>query len=219
MKIFKKISQIAFMLIAISGCVSIPSEAPELSAELGQRISAIESSNIILLQRFFDQKRSEVDRFIDEEWVPLFAEKFFNNPQISKMWDKIVKSNNKTDRLDFIIKLGPKLIAKISEKRASMIRPLDELEREIERQIRAEYSQAKAINNSITSFLVSAAEVANNRNRYLNELGVSETDVSSAINKTDDAISSLLSKTETVADKVAAAETYIDKIKKIKNSL
>jgi len=219
MKAFKKISLIALMLATITGCVSIPSEAPELSAELGNRISAIESSNIILLQRFFDQKRSEVDRFIDEEWVPLFAEKFFTNPQMSKMWDKIVKSNNKTDRLDFIIKLGPKLIAKISEKRASMIRPLDELEREIERQIRAEYSQAKAINNSITSFLLSAAEVANNRNRYLNELGVSETDVSSAINKTDDAISSLLSKTETAANKVEAAEKYIDKIKKIKNSL
>lgn len=219
MKIFKKISLVVLMLSTITGCLSIPSEAPELSAELGKRISAIESSNIILLQRFFDQKRSEVDRFIDEEWVPLFAEKFFSRAQISKVWDTIVKSNDKKYRLDFITKLGPKLIAKINEKRASMIRPLDELEREIERQIRAEYSQVKAINNSITSFLLSAAEVANNRNRYLNELGVSETDVSAAINKTDDAVSTLLNKTETVADKVEAAEKYIEKIRKIKNSL
>jgi len=219
MSAFKKISIVVLMMFTTSACVSIPSEAPELSAELGNRISAIESSNIILLQRFFGQKRSEVDRFIDEEWVPLFAEKFFSNPQISKTWDTIVKSNDKNVRLDFITKLGPKLIAKINEKRASMIRPLDELEREIERQIRAEYSQAKAINNSITSFLLSAAEVANNRNRYLNELGVSETDVSTAINKTDDAVSTLLTKTETVADKVEAAEKYIEKIRKIKNSL
>jgi len=141
------------------------------------------------------------------------------NPEISNIWDTIVKSKNKKDRLDFIIKLGPKLITKINEKRASFIRPLDELEREVGRKIRAEYSQSKAINNSITSFLLSASEVANNRNRFLNELGISEIDVSSAISKTDDAISSLLNKTETVADKVKAADKYIEKIRKIKNSL
>jgi len=219
MKVFKKISLVILMLFTVTGCVSIPSEAPELSAELGNRISAIESANIILLQRFFDHKRSEIDRFIDDEWVPMFADKYFSNHQIAKAWDEIVKSNNKKDRLEFITKLGPSLIAKINEKRASMIRPLEELERGIERQIRAEYSQAKAINNSITSFLLSASEVTANRNRYLDELGISETDVSTAINKTDDAVAALLNRTKTVADKVKGAEKYIEKIKKIKNSL
>lgn len=45
--------------LTLAGCAAIPPEAPELSAELGQRISAIESSNITLLQRFFDQKRGK----------------------------------------------------------------------------------------------------------------------------------------------------------------
>lgn len=56
------------VLAMLIGCASIPSEAPELSAALGQRISAIEDSNITLLKRFFDQKRREVDKFIEKEW-------------------------------------------------------------------------------------------------------------------------------------------------------
>ena len=69
--------------VFLSGCASIPPEAPELSMELGNRISAIEDAHITLLNRFFDQKRSDVDEFIEEEWVPVFAEEFFSNPAIA----------------------------------------------------------------------------------------------------------------------------------------
>lgn len=219
MKIKIKFSLMPLVLVIVTGCVSIPQEAPELSKELGNRITAIETANITLLQRYFSLKRDEVDRFVDEQWVPIFAEKFFSNPKISKIWDSIVKSNDKTDRLDFIVRLGPKLQKKINQKRAELMRPLEELEREIERKIRGEYGQAKAINNSITSFLLSASEVAENRNRYLNEIGVSEVDVNNVINKTDDAIAGLLNKTESIAEKVESAEKFVEKIKKIKNSL
>lgn len=214
-----KFSLIGTMLVAVTGCISIPQEAPELSKELGNRITAIEIANITLLQRYFSLKRSEVDRFVDEQWVPIFAENFFSSAQISKAWDSIVKSNDKTDRLDFIVRLGPKLQKRINQKRTELLHPLEELEREIERKIRGEYEQAKAINNSITSFLLSASEVAENRNRYLNEIGVSEVDVNNAINKTDDAIAVLLNKTESIAEKVESAEKFVGKIKKIKNSL
>jgi uncharacterized protein YceK len=41
------------VLITLNGCATIPSEAPELSMELGKRISALEEANINLLYRFF----------------------------------------------------------------------------------------------------------------------------------------------------------------------
>ena len=66
----------------IAGCVSIPSEAPELSIELGKRISAIEESNITLIHRYFDHKREQVDNFIQEEWIPEFAKNFFSNSKV-----------------------------------------------------------------------------------------------------------------------------------------
>ncbi len=196
--------------------MAIPPEAPELSAELGKRISAIEGANITLLNRYFDQKRNEVDRFIDKEWVPTFASEFFSSPQISQAWNTIVEEKDKAQRLMFIIKLGPKLQEKINDKRRELIQPLNELERIIEASLRAEYSQVKAINNSVTSFLLSASDVATNRNRLLNLAGVPESSLSNIIDDTDNAVSDLLSKTKNSREKVNSVHKFIRKIQKLK---
>jgi hypothetical protein len=217
LNIIKVISLIS--ILAISGCASIPPEAPELSAELGKRISAIENSNIALLKRFFDQKRREVDKFIENEWVPEFASQFFSNETISNTWDTIVRENDKKQRLLFLVKTGPKLQEKINEKRLELIQPLGDLERRIETKIREEYAQARAMNSSITSFLLSASKVAENRNRYLEMVGVSDESLGKLIDKTDDAVSDLLGKASGVKDKATRAEEFLGKVREIRDSI
>lgn len=214
-----KIGCIAIFTLLASGCASIPSEAPELSAELGKRISAIEDANITLLHRFFDQKRQAVDEFITEEWVPTFAVTIFSDSTVAKTWETIVKENNKHDRLQFIIRMGPRLQAKINEKRLDLIQPLDDLERRIESSIREEYTQARAMNNSITSFLLSASKVAENRNRYLEMAGVTDEKIGSLIDRTDSAVSDLLSGAEKAEDKVQLGKKYLQKIREIRDSI
>lgn len=218
MKYLKKLGilLVSFMFI---GCVSIPPEAPELSTELGKKISALENANIKLLNKFFDQKRSEVDRFINEEWTPVFAEKIFSNPKVSNIWNIIVKENNKEDRLTFLIKMGPKLQKKITKKRLELISPIDQLERSIEKQIRAEYMQAKAINNSISSLLLSASEVTKNKDRYLNILGITDKKISNLIDKTDELVYSLVNKTKDTPEKVDKAKVFIKKMKSLRDSI
>ena len=201
------------------GCVSIPPEAPELSMELGKRISSIEEANIKLLNKFFDQKRAEVDSFIEDEWVPTFAKNVFSDRKISTVWDKIVASGNKQDRLKFLIMTGPALQNKINQKRLELIQPLDTLERKIAKAIRQEYTQARAINNSITGLLTSASEVVENRNSYLDMIGVTENKISTAIDKTDDIVSSLLDKSKDAPQKVDKAIAYIKKLKSLKDSI
>ena len=201
------------------GCVSIPKEAPQLSVELGKRINSIESANIKLLNKFFDQKRDNVDEFISEEWTPLFAKRIFSNPKISKLWDIIVKEDNKQDRLMFLVKMGPKLQKKINEKRLELISPIDELESTIEKAIRSEYRQSRAINNSITSLLVSASEVNENRDRYLGMLGVTDNKIANVIDKTDGFVSKLLNKSKDAPSKVDKAKVFIKKIKSLRDSI
>lgn len=207
------------VVLALAGCASIPPEAPELSAELGKRISALEDSNITLLKRFFDQKRREVDAFIEEEWVPEFANQFFSNQVIADAWETIVRENDKKQRLLFLVKTGPRLQKKINEKRLELIQPLDDLERRIETKIRSEYTQARAINSSITSFLLSASEVAENRNRYLEMVYVTDESLGELIDKTDDAVSGLLGKVSNVQDKVTRAEEFMGKVREIRDSI
>lgn len=207
------------VLIMLVGCVSIPPEAPELSAELGKRISAIEDSNVTLLKRFFDQKRREIDMFIEDEWVPEFAEQFFSNRTISAAWDTIVKEDDKKQRLTFLVKTGPRLQKKINEKRLELIQPLDDLERRIEKHIRDEYAQARAMNNSITSFLLSASKVSENQNRYLEMVGVTDEKIGKIIDQTDDAVTDLLGKASDIKDKVNRAEEFLNNVRSIRDSI
>ena len=210
---------VGLLMAIVAGCATVPHEAPELSLELGKRINAIQHANLTLLHRFFDLKRDEVDRFIQDEWVPVFAEEIFSDPLMINTWDTIVAENNPSDRLRLLVMMGPKLQRKINEKRALLIRPLDDIERRIEQEIRDEYELATAINNSITGFLLSASKVTENRNRYLEMAGITDEKIARAIDEVNDAVTDLLSVGKEAADKTTRADTYTKKIREIRNSL
>lgn len=207
-----------FPMIVLSmliGCASVPREASELSMELGNRISSMEEANITLLNNFFDQKRSEIDSFINNEWAPEFTEEVFLNPTISSIWQTIVNEDNEADRKEFFLRVGLRMQQKINEKRLELIQPVDELENRIERQLRSEYSQMRSINNSITSFLVSASEVGENRNQYMQMIGVSRDRINQILNETDNAVDNLLRGASDAQDKVERGEEFIENIKSI----
>ncbi len=206
-------------MVLLTACVSIPPEAPELSTELGNRIAKIEQSHLMLLGRFFDRKKEDVDTFIQDRWVPEFAKQFFSEPAIASVWDQIVASGSKEDRLQFILRTSPTLQQKINNKRLQLIKPLEDLEQQIATRISADYSQAKSINNSITSLLLSAAEVVENRDRYLAMVGVNSDEVTQIIDSTDSIVGDLLDSANNIEDKVAAAEKYKRKLKELKASL
>jgi hypothetical protein len=205
-------------LLVLTSCVQIPKEAPELSAELGKRISFIEEAHIKLLHNFFDEKRNQVDKFVLEVWAPTFAEELFSSPEIEEIWGEIVKSNNRKDRLEFLVRIGPGLQSKINSKRMEYIKPLDELEKSIERKLREEYNQAKAINNSITSFLLSASKVAENRNRYLSIIGATDEKIVNVIDKIDSAVNILVGMSRTTIEKKQVTQEYMEKLKSILES-
>jgi len=201
-------------VIVFVGCSPrIPGEAPELSTTLGQRIAAIRDANITLLHRYFDLKRSEVDRFIQEVWVPRLAEAVFTHPEVEREWLDIVESDDAQRRLDFILTAAPALQGQINRTREEFMKPLDELERHIEQSLEAEYDEALSINNTLTSFLVSASKVAEARNRYLEMLGVKDTRIATAIDGVDRAVTGMLGN---VDDLEAGASNFVTNIQKIK---
>lgn len=219
MKYLRLFALLWLLLFFVTGCATIPSEAPTLSQELAKRISAIEAANINLLHKFFGQKRKDLDRFINEEWIPVFADEVFSIPKIQRTWEKIVSDNNKHDRLMFLIKLGPRLQNKINQKRLELVKPLDDLERDIERKLRAEYDQARSINNTITSLLLSASKVTENRDRYLDLIGVTDEKLSKTIDKIDTTVEDLLGKTKDLPEKIEKGKQFIERLKKIRLSL
>ena len=209
---------VAVMLVS-GGCATIPPEAPELSAQLGTRISSMEAAHIRLLQEFFLEKRQRVDEFIQKMWVPIFAQEFFSDPKIESIWKQVVQSQDPNDRLKFITLVGPKLQEKINRKRLELIQPLDELERTITNRLKSEYDQTRAINNTLTSYLYSASKVEENRKRYLAMIGITDKGMDKFIDETDQAVSELGDASRDIQDLEKDATKYREKIKAIIDNL
>jgi hypothetical protein len=210
----------------LASCTTIPQQAPQLSEELGTKINSLEKSHLTLLHAYFDQKRAEVDRFVNDVWVPEFASTFFSNTQIQEAWDHIVQSKDTRERLDFLLAVTPPLQAQIAEKRQELIKPLNDLEHQVEAAVREEFELARSANNTITSFLTTTAKIDENRQRYMKMLNISEDKISSVISETDDVLAKLVTKSEETLGKEedlkkyqAQAKEYLEKLKDLKNKL
>lgn len=181
-------------LLLFIGCASIPKESPELSHEVGERISAMKEAHLNLVQQYFDLKKEEVKETFEEEWIPAYAESFFSNPETKSYWNSLVEEGDEEERLNFLIQAGPTMLREIREKQNEFLKPLNELESQVEDSLRKEYEQMLSANNTLTSFLSGAAEVAENRQQYLDLFGVQSEAVNNQISKVDERSEEIMKK-------------------------
>jgi phage regulator Rha-like protein len=203
------------LLSLTAGCASIPSEAPELSAELTGRISAMESAHNRLLEDYFLEKRQRVDEYIEKIWVPEFAREFFNDSTVAAAWNEVVQSQSEADRLDFILIVAPVLQERINQKRLELVQPLEELQAAIAGRLRAEYDQMRAINSTLTALMQSASKLDANRKRYLELASVKDQTIAAFIDEADRAVGDLVQRGGELQAKLQRAQEYQQKIRGI----
>lgn len=182
------------LCFGLLSCASIPKEAPLLSEQLGKEISEIESSHLRLVESFFELKRKNVRDYLEQVWLPMYAETFFGNPNIKQMWEQVSSEGSETGRLMFLLNTAPELQADINRQYQNSVEDLDRLERELKKALQEKYLNARSINNTLTSFLVSASEVDQNRQRYFNMAGFTQDKIGAVIEQTDLITSNFLQK-------------------------
>jgi len=158
--------------VAMAGCVSLPPETPQLSAEIGKQIIESRTSHLALLGQYMNEKRDRIDEFIAREWIPEFASQAFTRPAVKEAWDHIVSSNNKTERLEFIVGMGSRLQQRINAKRQELIAPINELEQSLTARLNEHYDQMLAANSTLTAFLDSASAVKEREHRVLSSMKI-----------------------------------------------
>ena len=205
--------------LSLFSCASIPKEAPVLSEKLGEEINNLEGSHVRLVESFFELKRKNLRTYLEEKWLPQYAERFFDKPDIQQMWERVSTTGAEEDRLMFLLVTAPELQADINKRYQETIEPLNQLERALKNALQEKYLRARSINNTLTSFLVSAAEVDENRQRYLNMAGLTEDKISEAIDQTEELTSELLIKALGADSKLKRSEDNIDEYKKKINNL
>ncbi|MDH3652373.1 MAG: hypothetical protein OEQ53_21970, partial [Saprospiraceae bacterium] len=162
------------LICALVSCVTIPKEASQLSFEIGQQMNRIEAAHLNLLDAFFQEKKDKIDEFMQNVWLPKFAETFLNQPDIAAAWELARSTNQQIDILNLILLLGPKLQGEINNRRLELIQPLEILQGKVKAQIQSDYNLAESMNLTLTSYLQSAQSVAANRDDFLNMLGISQ---------------------------------------------
>lgn len=176
---------LALALIMLGSCASIPQESPRLSHEIGQRISDMQAAHLTLVHRYFDLKRAQVDSLFQRQWIPAYAESFFGQPQVENYWDRLVTEGDPAERVEFLTRIGPRMLERIRQKRAEYMKPLNQLEAEVVSNLREEYRQMLSANNTLTSFLASSSAVAQNRERYLEWIGIDTEGVANYVDRVD----------------------------------
>lgn len=201
-----------FLAFFLSGCTSLPQEASQLSAALGQQISDAKSSHLNLLHLYFHEKRRRVDEFIEQVWIPKFAKTVFKQKTINAGWNKIVKNNNKKQRLLYITGVGTLLQKKINSKRIELMEPVYKLEKLLINKLNEHYDSMSTVNSTLTVLLKSSAAVQELHNRALKKLGLDEK-WSRHMDKADEIIEAITSSADSYYENQDKIDSILNKLK------
>ncbi|MBW1676081.1 MAG: hypothetical protein JRJ79_05635 [Deltaproteobacteria bacterium] len=151
----------------VGGCVSIPREAVQVSAEIGTRVVESREAHVALVRQYMKEKRARINEFIAKEWIPEYAKQVFRKEAVVREWNRIVGTNDSAERLEFIIGLSERLQQRINAKRDELLAPVDELERLMVQRTNKHYDELIAASATLTTLLDSAAGVKERQQRVL----------------------------------------------------
>ena len=194
-----------FLTLFLCNCVSIPKESADLSAELGKQIGSMQDAHLHLLHQFFDEKRRAVASFMDEKYLPAFADNLFQKGLVQN----ICTLDQDKDKLAYIMDIGLELQFHLDSVEQALITPIDDLETYMERQLKADYASLFQINMTITNLLESGAKVESARNRYLEKVGITNDRFNTAV----DSIDNIVQRALTVEALMGDGTQYIEELK------
>ena len=167
-----KVVIVSGILLAATGCASVPPAAPQLSANLGGRIQEMHATHLQAVRLYFDAKRAEVDRFVNDEWLPLFAKEVLEQPAVASKIEQLQAGTPPAERVAIIVGLGTRLQAKINAKRLELMRPIEEYELAVVRKLEESYNTTQAINSTLTGLLSATADATKTQQDILGALQI-----------------------------------------------
>jgi len=103
-------------------------------------------------------KRADVDRFVQQDWLPLFAKTALETPAVQRVFQQACRAESPTDRIEALVGLGTRLQAQLNQRRTELMQPLDQFEADLIRSVETAYSEMLAANATLTGLLQAHAE-------------------------------------------------------------
>lgn len=151
------------------GCVSVPKQAVILSEELGNMIRSSESAHLALVDEYIDQRRKEVDKFLDEKWFPDFMKEYTVN---SKVEEELKKAESQEARADILREFADDAAKQLYQRRKVMMDSLDKIKELLYSRLQKHYDQMRITNETLTAHLRVASKVTNTRDELIKQLKI-----------------------------------------------
>jgi hypothetical protein len=209
--------------LAIAACASVPPEVVELSARVGTDTNALRSTYVDLIQKHFDALRADRERYLDEEWTPLYLSKWVSEGRLVEVaqgqivWsvakeEFVAPTSHDADSslLETVRFWSEAAIDEIGNKRKALVEPLDVQERQLLAWVGAAFDQISQGNAVITAHLNSLRKVQSAQDELLETLDIK--DLRDKINNT---IASASDKAAEGLEAVRKADGLVEKAEKI----
>ena len=176
---------VAALMVAMASCASIPPEAVQLSATLGQMISKAKAAHINMVDQHFDQLALQVDKFAMGEYKTAFLD---NIRKIMKQRDPNFVSLTDAQydaAMNRIMAARMDWLKAVWANKQSVMKALEDY-----------YALMEQANSEVTNLLRSAAGVENTRNKLVNDVtsqfGVQQKDLENKLMGSASSINDML---------------------------
>lgn len=160
---------LGILLLFAVGCATIPKASVQLSEELTQMIYDARAAHLAMVDQFMVERRQRADDFLRDIWRPDYMNTLIEKSEVLKHLEKASTNSEKQKILLDFLEASLKVI---SERRASLMDALNDIEITLKQKIEDHYANMIIINQALTAHLRSAAEVTETREELLKQLKI-----------------------------------------------
>ena len=148
--------------VLLIGCPTVPKESVELSYTIGNDLEQIHQSYKLLIQRYFDSLRREINRAIDQVFIPAYINDFVKTGGLIQA--------AQTQRSDLVEFWARTAVETLDKERRDRLAPINEAERDLLKSVNEAFDRAVRANATITAHLNSIRKVKEVQDEVLESL-------------------------------------------------
>jgi hypothetical protein len=198
-------------LAGMIGCAQVPKQSVELSETVGRDLAELHRSHRDLANLLYDRMERDVNRFIDNVYVPFQVERTLKEHQaeLTGAIEAAGRPDSTGERQSTAVAMMSifleELHAEVEDYRTKKLRPLREQRQQLVKSIDDAYTRVREANSVTTGYLSSVAKVHQAQSELLERFGMPDFQARVVKRATD-----LSEKLDDLSKKVKSGESKID---------
>ncbi|MFZ5619553.1 MAG: hypothetical protein ACOY5W_00840 [Pseudomonadota bacterium] len=178
------------------GCASVPKETVELSYLVGKDMEALHQSYKSIIKDYFDGLRGEVNRAVDNVYIPAYINQFVTRGQLIQ--------HAQNQRADLVEAWARIAVETIDKERQARLAPINAAEQELLASVNDSFDKVIRANAIITAHLNSIRKVKEVQDEALEvlDLKVVRDDINTALAKASEKAKDVIDKINKASEKL-----------------